>query len=70
MLKIKAHRHFDNLDEAWYECYLCKPIMYPRSELIKHEGQLYCREHYRWRFPKKQLDETRIRVKDELSGSE
>ena len=71
MIRPKYHRHYDNLDERWDTCYLCGvPYGHTDSELIKHDGRYYCREHWRWRFPKKQLDETRIRIKDELSRSE
>ncbi len=76
-IRVNIHRHFDNLDEPWRNCYYCGQFvatqdtvnifggrMYPESELIKYHGQYYCKKHYNWRFNQKFKDDMHIDIKD------
>ena len=70
MIDRNIRRHFDNLQQPWRKCYICDPIYYPESELIKadEDKQWYCYPCYRFKFYKAKLDEQKIRLKDDIWG--
>ena len=56
-----------NVNEPWYECWLCKPLMYPESDtIVAEDGRRYCKAHYNWRFNRRNVDAAEINIEDNL----
>jgi len=67
MIKLDPPRKFYNLDKKWYLCYLCGHY-YPETRIITaiEDGHKYCNTCYRFRWRRKNYDDVRIEVTDDL----
>jgi hypothetical protein len=57
MLDIKLPKNHERGDK-WTHCELCSTTRYwPKGLLIERNGRYYCKDHYRYKFFKSDLDD-------------
>ncbi len=60
MFRTHAPRKIRNLDEDWTACALEGNRYYPKSMMVKYNGEWYCEDCFRFRYGRQLREESTI----------